>query len=133
MPLIQLAPLIAIAALVVVALVIMTSSGKPRRQSSVFPAILSLLFLAWSVVTIIVEGPLGFWTEHTGDLWGNQIWFDLLIAIGIGWFFIVPPAKALGMRLPLWLVFIICTGCIGFLAMLSRFLYLREKAETSTS
>jgi hypothetical protein len=59
-------------------------------------------------------------------MWGNQIWFDLLLAAGIGWFLIVPQAKVLNMRLSLWLVLIVSTGCIGFLAMVARMLYLRE-------
>jgi hypothetical protein len=59
-------------------------------------------------------------------MWGNQIWFDLLLAAGIGWFLIVPQAKDLNMRLLPWLVLIVCTGCIGFSAMVARMLYLRE-------
>ncbi|MCX5739995.1 MAG: hypothetical protein NTZ61_16160, partial [Proteobacteria bacterium] len=71
---------------------------------------------------------LGFWTEHTRNLWGNQIWIDLLSAVGIAWFLIVPQAKALGMRPLPWLVLVACTGCIGFLAMTARLLYLRDRA-----
>jgi hypothetical protein len=93
------------------------------------PAALSLLFLLFSLQAIMTEGLFGFWTEHTRNLWGGQIWLDLLLAVGIGWFLVVPQAKALGMRLVPWLVLIVCTGCIGFLAMIARLLYLRENAE----
>lgn len=37
------------------------------------PAFASLFFFVWSVYTIVLEGPTGFWTEHTRDFWGNQI------------------------------------------------------------
>jgi TRAP-type uncharacterized transport system fused permease subunit len=99
-----------------------------RRMSNswVFPATLSLLFLLFSLKAIASEGLLGFWFEHTRNLWGNQIWFDLLLGIGIGWYLIVPQAKSLGMRVYLWLVLIVCTGCIGFLAMIARLIYLRD-------
>lgn len=70
---------------------------------------------------------LGFWTEHTRNLWGNQIWFDLLLATGIGWFLVMPEAKSLGIRPLPWLLLIACTGSIGFLAMIARLLYLRER------
>ena len=103
------------------------TDGSSRPGSWMLPATLSVLFLAWSVAAILVEGPVGFWREHTRNLWGNQIWFDLLLAIGIGWFLIVPQTKALGMRIYPWLLLILCTGCIGFLAMVSRLMYLREQ------
>jgi hypothetical protein len=92
------------------------------------PAAASLCFLLFSLHAISAEGMLGFWPEHTRNLWGNQIWIDLLLAVGIGWFLIVPQAKALGMRPLPWLVLVACTGCIGFLAMTARLLYLRDRA-----
>ena len=61
-------------------------------------------------------------------MWGNQIWFDLLLAVGIGWFLIVPQAKAQGMRLLPWGIIVLSTGCIGFTAMVARMLYLRERS-----
>lgn len=106
--------------------------GSTRTRSSwLFPAGLSAAFALFSLQAVIAEGPMGFWPEHTRNLWGNQIWFDLLLAVGIGWFLIVAQARAQGMRLPLWLVLIACTGCIGFLAMLSRLLYLQARTADS--
>ncbi len=102
------------------------SDGTKIKNSWIFPACLSLLFLVFSIITVISEGQLGFWTEHTRNLWGNQIWFDLLLAAGIGWFLILPQAKAQGMRLPFWGILIVATGCIGFTAMVARMLYLRD-------
>jgi hypothetical protein len=107
-----------------------TVSVKENIQTKklwILPASLSLLFLALSVFAVVNEGPFGFWVEHTRNLWGNQIWVDLLFAVGIGWFLMVPKAKALGMRPVPWLILIVCTGCIGFMAMMARLLYLKEK------
>lgn len=85
------------------------------------------LFLGWSVYTVIVEGPLGFWPNHTQNAWGNQVWFDLLIALAIGWALLLPRARAAGMRTWPWLALIAATGCIGFAAMFARLRYLEAR------
>jgi hypothetical protein len=128
MPLTSLLPPIAAVLFLGFCVSILARDGVSRRGSWLFPAALALLFFLFSLQAVVVEGPLGFWTEHTRNLWGNQIWFDLLLAVGIGWFLIIPQAKALGMRLVPWLVLIAGTGCIGFLAMVARMLYLRERS-----
>ncbi|MGF1567514.1 MAG: hypothetical protein ACFCVD_05515 [Nodosilinea sp.] len=97
----------------------------------VLPAVLSLLFLLLSLWAVVTEGAFGFWTEHTRNLWGNQIWLDLLLAVGIAWVLIVPQARAFGMPLLPWLTLVLSTGCIGFLAMMARLLYLRENSGLS--
>ena len=102
------------------------ATGKRKRKTWIVPALLSALFLGYSVQTMITEGPLGFWETHVSSLWGTQIWVDLLLAIGIGWYFAVPKAKALGMRVAPWILVILATGCIGFLALLSRIMYLEQ-------
>ncbi len=101
---------------------------QPIKNSWLFPAMLSILFLLFSLQAIASEGLLGFWVEHTRNLWGNQIAFDLLSGVGIGWYLVVPQAKSLGMNLYVWLIIIACTGCIGFLAMIARLLYLQDCA-----
>lgn len=131
MTLTSLLPVIAASLFLLFALYVAAKGGAPMKNIWLLPAALSLLFLLFSVQAVITEGMLGFWTEHTRNLWGNQIWFDLLLAVGIGWFLIVAQARAQGMRLPLWLVLIACTGCIGFLAMLSRLLYLQARTADS--
>ncbi len=101
-----------------------TSQGKGLWR---LPALLCLLFLGFSVYTAITEGPLGFWTEHVRNFWGNQIWFDLLLAFSVSWILLVPRAKKLGMSVLPWLILIFCTGSIGVLAMLARVFYLEER------
>ncbi|MEM0961764.1 MAG: hypothetical protein AAGK21_04370 [Bacteroidota bacterium] len=109
------------------ALVIVLNRSGNSPSVWMVPAGLSVLFFAFSVFAIREGGALGFWVEHTRHLWGNQIWVDLLIAIGVAWAFIVPQAKALGMRVLPWLAVIGATGSIGLLAMIARLLYLRDR------
>ena len=42
------------------------------KKSWVVPALFSLLFFAFSIASIISEGPLGFWPEHTRNMWGTR-------------------------------------------------------------
>lgn len=123
----SLSPIVAAVAFLLFALYISTGSQAHKKTMWLFPGVLSLLFLIFSLQTVASEGVLGFWTEHTRNLWGNQIWFDLLLATGIGWFLVMPQAKSLGIRPLPWLLLIACTGSIGFLAMIARLLYLRER------
>lgn len=96
----------------------------------ILPALLALAFFALSVQAVIVEGQMGFWEEHTHSIWGNQIWFDLLFAASIGWFFILPRARAAKMNLPVWFLAVASVGSIGFLAMVSRLLYLESHSSS---
>lgn len=129
----SLVPAIAAILFILFALYIAFKDNASYMKIWLLPAAISLLFLLFSLLTVATEGPFGFWVEHTRNLWGNQIWLDLLLAVGIGWFLIVPQAKALKMSLLPWLILISCTGCIGFLAMLARMLYLRENERLSDS
>jgi hypothetical protein len=110
-------------------LAVVVKDDRHIQKIWLLPAVLSLLFLLFSIQAIMTEGLFGFWAEHTRNLWGGQIWLDLLMAVGIGWFLVVPQAKAIGMRPIPWFALIVCTGSIGFSAMMARLLYLRENAE----
>ncbi|MEX0286810.1 MAG: hypothetical protein AB3N23_19565 [Paracoccaceae bacterium] len=91
------------------------------------PAALSIAFAIFSVMTIMVEGPLGFWANHSQDFWGNQVWIDLLLAVALTWTLILPRARAQGMFLGGWFIFMVTTASIGLLAMLARLWYLEER------
>jgi hypothetical protein len=112
-------------ALAVVAflIVIVTSLSTTIRPDWRIPAVLSVVFVAFSSWTIAQEGLLGFWGEHTDSLWGNQVWFDLLLAAGIAWTALLPRARAAGLNMWFWGVALIATGSIGLLAMLARILW----------
>ena len=120
-------PAIAILLFIAAAVARMLRQDKGQPGSWLVPAGLAALFLGWSLYTVSAAGPLGFWTEHTRNAWGNQIWFDLLLAIGTAWALLLPRARAAGMRPVPWLVLILCSGSIGLLAMLARCLYLENR------
>ncbi len=119
----QILPAVAAVMLVIA----MAGSAGGYAASWRLPAAICALFTGWSLYTIAAEGPFGFWPNHTQNAWGNQVWFDLLIAIGIGWALLLPRARAVGMRPLPWLVLIVCSGCIGLTAMLARCRYLETR------
>lgn len=103
--------------------------AKPQTIGN--PAIAAMLcggFAAYSGVTIWAEGLMPLLVNHTSNLWGVQVWWDLLISLTIALFLIAPRARAAGMRLPLWGLFIIATASIGLLAMCARLFWLEHQA-----
>lgn len=92
-------------------------------------AALSAGFAAFTAVTIWAEGLMLVVINHTSNLWGVQVWWDLLISLTIAFFLIAPRARAVGMSLPLWTAFVLATASIGLLAMCARLFWL-ERAGT---
>jgi hypothetical protein len=91
---------------------------------------LSAGFAAFSAVTIATEGVFPVVLNHTSNLWGVQVWWDLLFSLSIAYLLILPRAKAQGMNLILWTVFILATASIGLLAMCSRLFWLEGQPTT---
>lgn len=123
----QILPWIAAALLVAIAVTVIVGRGAGGTGSWRSFAVFSAAFFGFTVYAIAREG-LGFWTEHTRNLWGNQIWFDLLLAVGTAWVWVVPRARAQCMHLWGWLVLVLATGCIGLTAMVARMLWLEEQS-----
>lgn len=101
------------------------------RVSWPVPAALSLVFAVFSIIAIAQDGVLMFWFNHTENGVGNQVWFDLLMAVSMSMIFLVPKAQALNMRVGLWAIFVAATASIGLFAMLARIMYLQERAPAS--
>jgi len=133
MTLLTLLPLLAFIPVVIFVLGALSKGGAVSKNTWIFPALFCAAFTAWSMAAIMREGPTGFWPVHTQSLWGNQVWFDLLMALTMAWFLIVPRSKHLGMKLPIWLAFILCSGSIGFSAMLARTLFLEQASKSTAS
>ena len=104
-------------------------SGSPKVGSAALAAALGAGFAAYSAVTIASEGVVQVWTNHTQNLWGVQVWWDLLFAVGIAAFFIAPRARAAGMKLAPWIALVAATASIGLLFMVSRLFWLESRAE----
>lgn len=127
MSLVEVLPWAAALGLVLTLVVLTRSSAPPSPDAWKLPAALSLAFLAWSLAAIVVEGPTGFWPEHTRNMWGNQIWFDLLLGVGTAWALLLPRARAVGMQPWLWLALTLASGSIGLLATVARLLWLEAR------
>ncbi|WP_379551070.1 hypothetical protein ACRAQ7_10955 [Erythrobacter sp. W53] len=100
-----------------------------REQASFWiAAVVFAGFLGFTALTVAQEGVLGFMPNHTTSLWGVQVWYDLVIAIALALTFIVPRARAAGMKPAPWVIACACTGGVGLLAMVTRLLWLERAA-----
>lgn len=110
-----------IAALIAVVTIL---SIRQETGSAALAAALAGGFGAYTAVTIAFEGVLPVWLNHTQNLWGVQVWWDLLFSVGIALFLIAPRARAASMNVPLWALFVVSTASIGLLAMCARLFWL---------
>ena len=128
---IALTPYVALFAGGLVAILVAVGWVLARHDTIGSPAIAAALaagFAAFSAVTIWAEGLMPVLANHTSNLWGVQVWWDLLFSLSIAYFLILPRAKAQGMNLMLWTVFILATASIGLLAMCSRLFWLEGQS-----
>lgn len=129
MPLVEVLPILAILSIAIYLLALATGRLPAALSGWRVPAVLSGAFLAWSLFAVLTEGPTGFWTEHVRNRWGNQIFFDLLLGIGVAMSFLVPEARCVGVRPLPWTLLTLATGCIGLLAFLARVIYVRDQSK----
>ncbi|PPE72007.1 hypothetical protein C3942_20930 [Solimonas fluminis] len=125
----SIAPLVAAAAFLIV-LGFVSGRGSESRSAWTLTAALAAIFAAWSIHAVLEHGLKAVWDEHIRNAWANQIWFDLLLAIGTAYALLLPRARASGMRAFPWLLLIACTGSIGLLAMLARCQFLESNRRT---
>lgn len=109
-----------IAAIVAIAL----RPGAPG--SALIAGALSAGFAAFTAVTIAAEGVVPVILNHTSNLWGVQVWWDLLFSLSVAFFLILPRARAVGMNLMPWTIFVLATASIGLLAMAARLFWLEN-------
>lgn len=91
--------------------------------------LVSLAFGLFTVFTIAREGLVQVISNHSLNFWGTQVWYDLIIAVSIALFFIAPRARAVGMNIWPWAVFVALTASIGLLAMIARLFWLEQQSE----
>lgn len=102
--------------------------AKPVTGSPILAAMLSAGFAAYTAVQIWQDGVEMFWTNHTQNLTGIQVWWDLIICVMIALLFVAPRARKMGMNVPLWGLSVACTASIGLLAMVARLFWLEQAA-----
>ena len=120
------APLIAGVVTLLFAIAYSISSSTAAQGKWKIPMALAALFFVFSFYAGLNEGATGFWPEHIRNLWGNQIWFDLLLAASVALYLLIPKAKALGINPLPWAVLTVATGSIGLLAFLAFVLWKQE-------
>lgn len=115
----------AVAALLATATIALAK--RPLDHAALAAAVLGG-FAGLSAVTVWAEGPIGFLANHSANLWGVQVWYDLIIALSVALVLAAPRARAVGMRVPLYVLATGLTGSIGLLAMIARLFWLERAA-----
>ncbi|MEM7702956.1 MAG: hypothetical protein AAF251_13530 [Pseudomonadota bacterium] len=105
----------------------------PTIGNSTLAGALCFIFAGYTTVQLLREGPLMFLTNHSANLTGIQVWWDLISAVVIAFFFIAPRARAVGMNVVPWAIFAGLTASIGLLAMCARLFYLEAQREGSSA
>ena len=100
--------------------------AKPTTGSVILAAMLSAAFGAYTAVQIAQEGVMMFYTNHTQNMTGLQVWVDLVMCVVIGLFLIAPRARKAGMNILPWALFVGATASIGLLAMCARLFWLEN-------
>ncbi len=133
MTLLQILPILVYGATIVTVFAACANTGGARPGLWRFPALVGAGFAAFSLITIIQEGLIQFWTNHSTTFAGNQVWFDLLFAVAIAFAVILPRARAVGMRPWPWAILTVTTASIALLPMLARLLWLEERAQSEAT
>jgi hypothetical protein len=107
--------------------ILLLITGRTGAGQWQIAALLSALFLAYSLIPILREGPIGFVANHTASHWGVQVFWDLLLALCMALFLAAPRARKVGMNLALWVVPVLLLGSIGMLALLARLFWLEQR------
>lgn len=115
-------------ALAALAVLIYIAVTDVKIGNAALAALLSAAFAGYTAVTIATEGVMPVWLNHTQNLWGVQVWWDLLLSVGIALFFIAPRARAQGMAIMPWVIFVGTTASIGLLAMVARLFWLENRS-----
>ena len=125
---------LAIGGLVCAVIGILGAALRPAARGNVaLAALLSAAFGAYTALTIAREGVTTLVVNHTFNLWGVQVWWDLLSALTIAMVLIAPRAKAAGMNLLPWTLFVLATASIGLFAMAARLFWLESRGEPATA
>ncbi|MEO1335701.1 MAG: hypothetical protein AAFV29_08650 [Myxococcota bacterium] len=97
------------------------------KSSWLIAAFASLLFLAYTLWVISVEGFIGLIAAHEANAWALQIFIDLVIALLTGLIMLTPRARRVGINVAPYAVLTVLTGSIGFLALVAHILFLETR------
>lgn len=103
--------------------------ARPTAGNATLAAMLSAGFGTYTAVQISQEGVVMFWTNHTVNMTGIQVWWDLVMCVVVALFFIAPRARKAGMNVSAWALVAGLTASIGLLAMCARLFWLERQAD----
>jgi len=107
--------------------------ARPTKGSPLVAASLAGLFGGYTAVQIGQEGVVEFYTNHSQDMTGIQVWWDLVMCVIIALFFVLPRAQKQNMNILPWALFVLSTASIGLLAMIARLFWLENAAQHTDS
>lgn len=118
-----------IGAALILPLMIYIATNRAEVGSPLVAGALSLAFGLFTLFTIMREGLEQVVFNHNINFWGTQVWYDLVMAVTVALFFIVPRARAAGMSIMPWVVFVALTASVGLLAMVARLFWLERQSQ----
>ena len=110
-------------------LMIYIATNRAEVGSPLVAGALSVAFGLFTLFTIMREGLEQVVFNHNINFWGTQVWYDLVMAVTVALFFIVPRARAAGMSIVPWVVFVALTASVGLLAMVARLFWLERQSQ----
>lgn len=131
MLILKILPVIAYLGIIAVNLMIAYGVQTSPKMKWALPVTVGIALLVFTLVTLAQEGLVQFWLNHATTLSGNQVWFDLVIAVTICFYLIAPRARAVGMPLVPWAIAVVTTACIALLPMLARLIWLEQRREAT--
>ena len=105
--------------------------ARPTAGNATLAAMLSAGLGTYTAAQIWHEGVIMFWTNHTVNMTGIQVWWDLVMCVVVALFFIAPRARKAGMNVPGWALLVGLTASIGLLAMCARLFWLEKQVENA--
>jgi hypothetical protein len=129
MTLLQILPIVLYIATAVTVLAATAGAGSGRAGLWRVPALAGAFLAVVSLVTIVAEGLVQFWVNHTATWAGNQVWFDLLFAVAMAFVLMLPRVRAAGMNPWPWAIATLALACLALLPMLARLMWLEERGQ----
>jgi hypothetical protein len=107
--------------------------AKPTNGNPLAAAVLCGLFFGYTLVQLWQEGAMMFFINHSANLTGIQVWWDLVMSVLIALFFILPRARKVEMNVIPWVLLVGTTASIGLLAMCARLFWLENQADANSA
>ena len=90
-----------IGAALILPLMIYIATNRAKVGSPLIAGALSLAFGLFTLFTIMREGLEQVVFNHNINFWGTQVWYDLVMAVTVALFFVVPRARSRNEHHPL--------------------------------